>query len=160
MSLLTQLLYIIVFITRYVDLFWTHPANSFIDGWNFCFKIWYIVSSFFIVFLMLKVFPRTREKEASWRLAAWSLLGCLVTTPLVNLIYHQLSVDATEVNILIASLMLVIDSNASSCYGSSASSLSRFAFCHSCCCFDRHRYQQCWTLTILSPWALIDSCIS
>lgn len=96
-SLLTQVLYIIVFLTRYIDLLWTDPSTSSLALWNFCFKILYISSSFFIVFLMLRVFARTREREASWKLAIWSLLGCVITTPLTNLVFHQLYFDIVEV---------------------------------------------------------------
>lgn len=54
--------------------------------WNFVLKLFYLISSAYIVFLMVRVFPRTREKEYGWKLALWSLAGCLVTAPLIDLV--------------------------------------------------------------------------
>lgn len=82
-SLLTQLEYVVVFAARYLDLFWTHPGDS---GWNFVLKILYIASSVYIVYIMLRVFARTREKEYAWRLAVYSMVGSLLCGPLVCLI--------------------------------------------------------------------------
>ncbi|EMC99523.1 hypothetical protein BAUCODRAFT_144935 [Baudoinia panamericana UAMH 10762] len=83
-SLLTQLLYILVFVNRYWDLFWTPPGWSV---WNFILKIFYIASSAYIVFLMMRVYPRTREKEYGWKLAIWSLAGSAISAPFVTLIF-------------------------------------------------------------------------
>lgn len=82
-SLLTQLLYIVVFGTRYLDLFWVPPWWSW---WNFVLKLFYITSSAYIVFLMLRIYARTREKEYGWKLALWSLGGSLISAPIVDLI--------------------------------------------------------------------------
>ncbi|CAK4033685.1 ER lumen -retaining receptor [Lecanosticta acicola] len=84
-SLLTQLLYILVFGTRYLDLFWVPPWFSW---WNFVLKIFYIASSAYIVFLMMRMFARTREKEYAWKLATWCLGGSVLAAPLVCLLFE------------------------------------------------------------------------
>jgi ER lumen protein retaining receptor len=84
-SLLTQLLYVIVFVARYLDLFWVSPTNSW---WNFILKNFYIWSSFYIIFIMLRVFARTREREKAWRLGAYALGGSALATPLIGLIFE------------------------------------------------------------------------
>ncbi|KAK3676613.1 hypothetical protein LTR78_003387 [Recurvomyces mirabilis] len=84
-SLLTQLLYIAVFGTRYLDLFWVRPWWSW---WNTILKIFYIGSSAYIVWLMMRMFARTREKEYGWKLATWSLAACATTAPLVCLLFR------------------------------------------------------------------------
>ena len=89
-SLLTQLLYILVFGTRYLDLFWVPPQWSW---WNFILKIFYIGSSAYIVWLMMRAFARTREKEYAWRLAMYSLGGSLVASPAVLGIFHALKTN-------------------------------------------------------------------
>ncbi|GAB1729825.1 hypothetical protein NU195Hw_g8794t1 [Hortaea werneckii] len=84
-SLLTQLLYILVFGTRYLDLFWVPPSMSW---WNFILKIFYITSSAYIVYLMMRRYARTREKEYGWKLATWTLGGSLVSAPFVTLLFE------------------------------------------------------------------------
>ncbi|CZT22453.1 related to endoplasmic reticulum retention receptor [Ramularia collo-cygni] len=84
-SLLTQLLYILVFGSRYLDLFWVPPS---VNLWNFVLKICYISSSAYIVFIMMRVFARTREKEYGWKLAIWSLVGSTVGAPIVCLLFE------------------------------------------------------------------------
>jgi len=54
--------------------------------WNFVLKLFYITSSAYIVFLMLRIYARTREKEYGWKLALWSLGGSLISAPIVDLI--------------------------------------------------------------------------
>ena len=93
-SLLTQLLYILVFGTRYLDLFWVPPWYSW---WNTVLKIFYIGSSAYIVWLMMRVYARTREREYAWKLAMWSLLGSLVSAPIVTLIFEH-GLSFTEVS--------------------------------------------------------------
>ena len=82
-SLLTQLLYILVFGTRYLDLLWVPPYWSW---YNTSLKIFYTSSSLYIVWLMMRMYARTREREYAWKLAAWSLAGSLVSAPIVCLI--------------------------------------------------------------------------
>lgn len=84
-SLLTQLLYCLVFTTRYLDLFWVPPWFSW---WNFVLKLFYLATSAYIVFIMMRVFARTREKEYGWKLAIWSLAGSTVSAPLVCLLFE------------------------------------------------------------------------
>ncbi|KAL2013034.1 hypothetical protein VTN00DRAFT_559 [Thermoascus crustaceus] len=90
-SLLTQILYAVIFITRYLDLS-RHSAWVTLDGrlqwYNVFLKIFYILSSLYIVVLMVKVYPRTREREKSWKLALWSVIGSLALTPIVYVITH------------------------------------------------------------------------
>ena len=70
----------LVFGTRYLDLFWVPPWYSW---WNTVLKIFYIGSSAYIVWLMMRGFARTREKEKGWKLACWSLGACVLSTPVV-----------------------------------------------------------------------------
>ena len=81
--MITQVLYAIVFITRYVNLF-SIPLSSWLALWNFVLKIFYILSSGYIVLLMIKVYPRTREREKAWKfgivcLGGASVLGLILT---------------------------------------------------------------------------------
>ncbi|OZJ03623.1 hypothetical protein BZG36_03736 [Bifiguratus adelaidae] len=55
-SLLTQCLYVVVFISRYLDLFDRHAEGfTFLAAYNFGFKVFYIFSSIYIVLLMVKL---------------------------------------------------------------------------------------------------------
>ncbi len=38
---------------------------------------------------MLRVYARTREREAAWKLGAYCLGGALILAPLVNLIFRS-----------------------------------------------------------------------
>ncbi|KAK5269205.1 hypothetical protein LTR99_010042 [Exophiala xenobiotica] len=84
-SLLTQILYIAVFCTRYLDLFWVPPALSW---WNFILKNFYIWSSIYIIVLMTRVYARTREQEKAWKWGAYAAGASLVAAPLVSLIFN------------------------------------------------------------------------
>jgi len=95
-SLNTQVLYILVFCTRYLDLFWTHPG-AWRESYNFIFKIFYIVSSFYIVFLMTRVFSRTRERGKAWRFGIYSLAGSAVLTPFTYLIFNRAPFRFSEI---------------------------------------------------------------
>ncbi|KAF2716412.1 hypothetical protein K431DRAFT_289415 [Polychaeton citri CBS 116435] len=57
-SFKSQFLYLIVYCTRYLDLFWTNPVSSL---WNTIFKIAYIGSQFYIVYLMMVDFKPTHD---------------------------------------------------------------------------------------------------
>jgi len=85
-SFLTQLLYAIVFVTRYLDLI---EASQWSSWYLVFFKIFYILSSFYILFLMTTVFPRTREKEKAWKFALFSVAGSAAAAPLVILLYKS-----------------------------------------------------------------------
>jgi len=82
-SLITQALYCLVFITRYLDVF------MFNTLWNTVLKIFYILSSLYILFLMLRVYARTREREKAWKLGAFCLIGSAIGAPLVMLIFKK-----------------------------------------------------------------------
>ncbi len=92
-SLLTQLLYILVFGTRYLDLLWVPPWYSW---WNTVLKIFYMGSSAYIVWLMMRVYARTREKEYAWKLAMYSLLASLISAPVVCFVLEH-TLGITEV---------------------------------------------------------------
>ena len=50
-------------------------------GYNyltFFHKLFYIFTTIFIVFLMTKVYPRTREREKAWKFGAYCLVGAIV----------------------------------------------------------------------------------
>ncbi len=85
-SLITQILYAVVFCTRYVDLLWVSPAANL---WNFVLKNFYILSSLYIVFIMMRLYARTREREKAWRFGAICFGGALVASPLVTLIFRR-----------------------------------------------------------------------
>jgi len=81
-SLITQGLYCLVFITRYLDVFQIYSI------WNFVLKVFYISSSLYILFLMLRVYARTRERERAWQFGAICLGGSAIGAPLVMLIFR------------------------------------------------------------------------
>ena len=82
------MLYALVFVNRYLDLFDSGSWNGLAAVWNISFKLFYLSSSFYIVFIMMRVFPRTRERERAWKLAIWSAIGSLVLAPLAILIFE------------------------------------------------------------------------
>ncbi|KAJ5997068.1 hypothetical protein N7522_008728 [Penicillium canescens] len=91
-SLLTQLLYGIVFIFRYLDLFSSYTWSGFgtwHTAYNVSFKLFYLISSFYLIFLIFKVYPRTRERERAWKLGMWSTLGSFVMAPIAILILER-----------------------------------------------------------------------
>ncbi|KAJ5551517.1 Protein-ER retention receptor [Penicillium sp. DV-2018c] len=85
-SLLTQLLYGVVFVFRYLDLLL--PSTYWMNGgswhtiWNVSFKLFYLLSSAYLIFLIMKVYPRTRERERAWKLGLWSVAGSFILAPL------------------------------------------------------------------------------
>ncbi|KAL4873304.1 hypothetical protein BDV12DRAFT_100199 [Aspergillus spectabilis] len=85
-SLLTQLLYLLVFLTRYADLLrsggWTEP-------YLLIFKFFYFASSFYTIYLMMRVFPRTRERERAWKMALGSVGASLILAPVVIPIFAE-----------------------------------------------------------------------
>ncbi|KAI1448715.1 ER lumen protein retaining receptor-domain-containing protein [Annulohypoxylon stygium] len=82
-SFITQVFYAIVFCTRYTDFF--HEKSS----WNYFFKLFYVLSSFYILIIMRWLFPRTREREISWKLGAVVLMGSLFISPFTMLIFDK-----------------------------------------------------------------------
>jgi hypothetical protein len=102
-SLITQALYAFVFCTRYIDLIWKAPKQNW---WNFFFKIFYIVSSFYILLLMTKVYARTREREKAWRIATYSLLGSIILSPVITSIAQKTWFPSFSEDLVVFSLML------------------------------------------------------
>ena len=80
------MLYALVFVTRYLNIFWVSPTGSTLNVWNFILKNFYILSSFYIIFLMMRMFARTREREKAWRLGVYCLGGSVVLAPVLTLI--------------------------------------------------------------------------
>ncbi|RDA95581.1 hypothetical protein CP533_1263 [Ophiocordyceps camponoti-saundersi (nom. inval.)] len=82
-SFITQALYALVFCTRYLDIFMENSV------WNLLFKIFYILSSFYILAVMQWVLPRSRERELSWKLGAAVLGLSLVLSPFMMLMFER-----------------------------------------------------------------------
>ncbi|KAI0126499.1 ER lumen protein retaining receptor [Xylariales sp. AK1849] len=74
-SLITQALYTLVFCSRYLDIFSERSL------WNLFFKIFYIGSSIYTITIMRWRYPRTREREISWKLGAAVLGVSLAISP-------------------------------------------------------------------------------
>lgn len=85
-SLITQVFYALVFVTRYTDIFAEQWWWSFLEWWNFLFKIFYLSSSFYTIAAMQFFFPRTREREKAWKFGAIILGGSLLLSPFVMMI--------------------------------------------------------------------------
>lgn len=88
-SLITQVLYALVFATRYLDIFTSSATKDGWHTWNFSLKIFYTLSSLYIIFLMTSVYARTREREKAWKLGMYTLLGSVAITPFWYLIFHK-----------------------------------------------------------------------
>ncbi|KAI9669270.1 MAG: hypothetical protein M1829_005148 [Trizodia sp. TS-e1964] len=96
-SLITQALYVGVFLSRYLDMFWSDPFGNYnrdhkhncpecsiLPIWNFVLKIFYISSSLYIILVMTRLYARTREREQAWRLGLYCLGGSLIAAPIVT----------------------------------------------------------------------------
>ncbi|CAK3976700.1 er lumen retaining receptor [Lecanosticta acicola] len=57
-SFKSQFLYLVVYVTRYLDLFWTDPTKSL---WNTSFKIIFIAAQVYTVYLMLNDYKPTHD---------------------------------------------------------------------------------------------------
>ncbi|KAF8917104.1 ER lumen protein retaining receptor-domain-containing protein [Mucidula mucida] len=75
-SALTQGMYSLVFCTRYLDLFW-----AWISLYNTIVKIFYLASSFYILFIMLRVYPYTRESHKAYGITVYSVAGSMIIAP-------------------------------------------------------------------------------
>lgn len=82
-SLITQILYALVFCTRYLDVF------SESSSWNYVFKIFYVLSSFYILGVMQWVYPRSREREIAWKIGAVILGGALLLSPFTMMLFEK-----------------------------------------------------------------------
>ena len=98
-SLITQSLYLVVFLARYLP----YPLGLVLDTpdfhvlWNVTLKIFYILSSVYILILMTKVFARTREREKAWKFGAAILLGSSLLAPFIMLIFRSRKLDRWNV---------------------------------------------------------------
>lgn len=72
-----------MFLSRYTDLF---SSNAI--PYNTIFKLIYICSSFYTIGVMQWMFPRTRERELSWKLGAACFFGSLILSPFTMLIFQ------------------------------------------------------------------------
>ncbi|KAF2737752.1 hypothetical protein EJ04DRAFT_96025 [Polyplosphaeria fusca] len=87
-SLITQVLYTVVFCSRYLNIFYTSPSRDWEHRWNFSLKIFYTLSSLYIIFLMTSVYARTREREKAWKFGMYCLVGSIVIAPVWFLIFN------------------------------------------------------------------------
>ena len=88
-SLITQVLYTVVFCSRYLDIFKSSPGKNGEHIWNFSLKIFYTLSSLYIIFLMTSVYARTREREKAWKFGMYCLLGAIAITPVWYWIFKE-----------------------------------------------------------------------
>ncbi|OCK77369.1 ER lumen protein retaining receptor [Lepidopterella palustris CBS 459.81] len=88
-SLITQVLYATVFLTRYLDIFKTSITYDWEHTWNFCLKILYTVTSLYIIFIMTRVFARTREREKAWKFGIYCAGGSAILAPFWFLIFKK-----------------------------------------------------------------------
>lgn len=59
-----------------------YANERFLLVYNFCGKIFYIISSLYIVFLMMRLYARTREREKAWKLGIYCLgVSAVLATP-------------------------------------------------------------------------------
>lgn len=82
-------MYVVVFSSRYIDLFYTPVFEDWHRWWNFVLKIYFITTSAYIVFIMTRVFARTREREKAMKLGGYATLGSLVLAPIVTGIFYK-----------------------------------------------------------------------
>ncbi|TAQ88859.1 hypothetical protein B7494_g2799 [Chlorociboria aeruginascens] len=82
-SLISQVLYALVFLTRYLDLFSPNTV------WNHVLKVVYILTSLYTILLMMRVYPRTREREKAWKLGGACLGGAMILSPFVMMIFEE-----------------------------------------------------------------------
>jgi hypothetical protein len=71
-------MYIIVFCSRYLDIFNANPFGKWLYLYLFTVKAFYIATSAYIVFLMMFVYARTREREKAWKMGIYCLSGAIV----------------------------------------------------------------------------------
>ena len=89
MSLITQALYIFVFVTRYLDIFSISPFQDQISFYLFFAKLFYIGTSLYIVFLMMFAYARTREREKAWKFGMYCLILAAVLAMPVTKIFER-----------------------------------------------------------------------
>ncbi|MCJ1476311.1 hypothetical protein MMC13_004977 [Lambiella insularis] len=57
--------------------------------WNLTLKIFYISSSLYIIFIMMRVYARTREREKAWKFGSACLAGSLIAAPFVTMVFEK-----------------------------------------------------------------------
>lgn len=97
--MITQALYILVFVTRYLDLFWVSPVGNWLSVWNFVLKNFYIWTSLYIIAIMLRLYPRTREREKAWKLGAGCLGLSVVLAPVMSALFEGKHISFTKVSL-------------------------------------------------------------
>ena len=84
--MITQVLYILVFAARYLDVFGYYIFQSFLVFYLFVVKLFYITSSAYIVFLMTFAYARTREREKAWKFGIYCLVASMIlATPICKI---------------------------------------------------------------------------
>ena len=96
-SLITQTLYAAVFLTRYLDIFKASITSDWEHTWNFCLKIFYTVSSLYIILLMTRVYARTREREKAWKFGVYCFLASVIITPFWFLIFKKYMIGTSTI---------------------------------------------------------------
>ncbi|KAF7376755.1 Protein-ER retention receptor [Mycena sanguinolenta] len=76
-SFLTQAMYALVFVTRYLDLF-----SPFVSLYNTVMKILYIASALYVLGVMRWLYPHSRESRTAWQ-ATGIILGSSVIASLI-----------------------------------------------------------------------------
>lgn len=77
-SFKSQFLYFLVYITRYIDLLWTNPASSSTSLYNTFFKIAYISTSGYTIFLMMNDYKPTNDPNLDTFKVQYLLAGSAV----------------------------------------------------------------------------------
>jgi ER lumen protein retaining receptor len=88
-SLISQVLYALVFLSRYLDILHTYPFDNHTTLYLFSAKLFYIGTSLYIVFLMTFVYARTREREKAWKFGMWCLIVAAILAVPVNKVFER-----------------------------------------------------------------------
>ena len=79
-----------------MDIFWTPVfvgSHSMLADqrvllvYNFFAKLFYIITSIYVVAIMMWKFPRTREREKAWKLGSYCAAASAILSPLVALMF-------------------------------------------------------------------------
>jgi len=92
-SFKSQFLFLTVYITRYLDLFWTNPTKSL---WNTSFKIIFICAQFYIIYLMLTDYKPTRDPNQDTFKVEYLIGGAAVLGILIPVKYTPTEVSQTK----------------------------------------------------------------
>ncbi|MCJ1309387.1 hypothetical protein MMC25_003046 [Agyrium rufum] len=95
-SLITQVLYATVFLARYTEsiFYGINGEDELLEAHHglrltvFLMKILYIFTSLYIIFIMMRVFARTRERERAWRFGGYCAAGSIMAAPFVMMIFE------------------------------------------------------------------------